>query len=145
MAWWHPILPSKGTLIRAVSVLAITLAVQYAEYRGLFANLEGCVLDLFLRRTQAKQSPIILVEIGDEAYRACFASQSPLNPSRIASVVRALQSAGPSVIGVDILTDAVPAAESPAYRDLAARIGKPPQTVWIADRKSTRLNSSHLG
>ena len=132
MAWWHPILPSKGTLIRAVSVLAITLAVQYAEYRGLFANLEGCVLDLFLRRTQAKQSPIILVEIGDEAYRACFASQSPLNPSRIASVVRALQSAGPSVIGVDILTDAVPAAESPAYRDRSEErhVGKECRSRW---------------
>jgi CHASE2 domain-containing sensor protein len=139
MAWWPQIAPSKATLIRAVSVLTITLAVQYAEYEGLFANIEGGVLDLFLRRTQAKESSTVVVQIGDEAYRACFGSQSPLNPYRIASVVKALQSAAPSVIAVDILTDEVPAAESSAYRDLAAQIGKPPQTVWIAGSEKQRV------
>ena len=61
-------LASKKNLVRMASILTVTLVVQYGEYRGMFANMEGAVVDAFLRHSSSEHSPIIVVQIDDAAY-----------------------------------------------------------------------------
>jgi hypothetical protein len=137
MPLWNRVRVSKKTLGRVASILVVTFAVQYGEYWGMFANMEGAVLDKFLRRSAAHDSPVIIVEIDDEAYRACFSSTSPIAPDRMEAIVDALLSVNPSVLGVDIMTDLLPASQFPAYGRLASRTGDNTSTVWAASSETT--------
>jgi hypothetical protein len=129
---WIKGLASNKNIVRMASLLVVTLTVQYCEYRGMFANMEGAAIDLFLSHSSAEHSPIIVVQIDDVAYKKCFASTSPLNPERLESLVNALLSVKPDVLGVDIITDVFPASQAPAYRRLAEQWAKKPRTVWAA-------------
>jgi hypothetical protein len=132
MIGWIKAVTSGKNIGRMASILMVTLAIQYCEYRGLFANMEGSVLDMFLRHSASGHSPIVIVQIDDVAYKECFASTSPLKPETLESLVNALLSAGPSVLGVDILTEGFGASDPPAYRRLSGQWGRKPRTVWAA-------------
>jgi hypothetical protein len=126
------VLASSKNLARLASILAVTLIVQYCEYRGMFANMEGAVVDSFLRHSSAERSPVIVVQIDDAAYKECFASTSPLNPERVESLVNALLSVKPDVLGVDIITDVFSASQAAPYRRLSGQSANKPRTVWAA-------------
>src|ERR1035437_4284034 len=146
----------KHHLRTAVFAAALlTVGTQFLEYHGWFAGREGRILAFLLGRGSRKiasASPIFVVEIDDAAYASCFNSTSPLDPSVVGSLVKEVAVLHPTVIGVDILTDAP--RYSSRYQSMAVEFRSPRRRIiWIsgaekshfevADRKSTRLNSSH--
>jgi len=70
-------------------VLALALGMQAIEYYGWLAGPEGKLMDRLLSAESgmAAESPILLVEIDDEAYSKCFQETSPMNPQAVAGLV----------------------------------------------------------
>ena len=143
MRRWLRNLLSWKNLFTVTSIVATTLAFQYLEFRRFFANMEGAVLDVFLRKV-SQESQILIVDISETAYRQCFSSTSPLNPDRLAALINAIRSSNPAIIGVDILTDSIPADQSQAYRELATRATRTPQTVWAARFEQSFVSSPNF-
>src|SRR5450432_583962 len=85
-------------------VLALALGMQAIEYYGWLAGPEGKLMDRLLSAESgmAAESPILLVEIDDEAYSKCFQETSPMNPQAVAGLVAGIASdPKPWVVGVD--------------------------------------------
>ena len=126
----------------------LALALQWLEYAGWFASIEGHVLDAVLRPTgggEKNEGKVVTVEIDDYFYKTCFGSTSPLDPKVIEELVEGTAQAAPKVIGVDIFTDAgeykswklpdlptvwVASAEAPAGMDAPAG-DRPGFSSWL--------------
>jgi hypothetical protein len=123
--------------LRSALLVAAVLALimQGVEYSGWIAGTEGRLLDLFLKGQPAEKPtdpPVILIEIDDDAYQSCFDNTPPLDAKVLQKIVQSLVSVGPSVLGVDIITD----YKLPKNRDTYAELRKPRMLptpiVWAA-------------
>jgi CHASE2 domain-containing sensor protein len=123
----------RGRAARALLVtVLLMLLMQFLEYKGMLAGPEGAVLDTLLRvENMSVLQPLITIEIDDAAYGACFDAVSPLDPDAVFALVDGVRSAGPAVLGVDILTEAEKNAKR--YQELAGKFSETAKTaVWIA-------------
>ncbi len=89
--------------------ISSALLMWVLENRGWFDSLEGVAFD-FLHGITAKgtgttSDEVVVVDINDDSFKACFNGVSPLSESSVLALVRAVASYGPAVIGVDILTE----------------------------------------
>ena len=97
---------AKGTGL----VVSSALLMWMLENRGWFDSLEGVAFD-FLHGITAMgtgkntSDEVVVVDIDDDAFKACFNGVSPLSENSVLALVRAVASYGPAVIGVDILTE----------------------------------------
>jgi CHASE2 domain-containing sensor protein len=122
-------------------VVFLAFFMKYFEFRGWLASLEAPVVNAFLKTAPSPASSnqkhlieiaqnIITVTIDDAAYKDYFHSNSPLDPDKVVHLVGDLASAGPRVIGVDLMTDSV------RYQSLHDRLRGPPFSpvpiVWAA-------------
>jgi hypothetical protein len=121
-------------------VLVLALGMQALDYYGWLAGPEGKVMDrlLSMQRSPHAESPIVLVEIDDEAYRKCFQETSPMNPQAVAATVAAVASQpNPWVVGVDILTDSD--LHKNEYRVLEPVLRQlRPRIVWISGAEESK-------
>jgi hypothetical protein len=119
----------------------LTVGTQFLEYHGWFAGPEGRILDFLLgrgSRKTASASPIAVVEIDDAAYASCFNSTSPLDPSVVGSLVKEVAVLHPTVIGVDILTDAP--RYSSRYQSMAVEFRSPRRRIiWISGAEKSHF------
>jgi CHASE2 domain-containing sensor protein len=117
-----------------IAALLFTIFVQFLEFKGWFAGPEGMIRDSLLAggsRNTASHSPIVVVEIDDASYSSCFNSTSPLNPEVVCGLVGAVAARRPTVIGVDILTDAPHFIAQ--YRAMAVEFSNSrPKIIWIS-------------
>ena len=136
--------PFVGRALRALAVtLTLLLILQYLEYRGVLAGPEGKLLDVLLRGGSNHRAlrPVITVEIDDAAYEACFGAVSPLDPKAVFGMVDGINTASPSVIGVDILTDDKDRAGE--YRTLAGSFPEATaRAVWIAGPRDPQVKAA---
>ena len=121
-------------------VLALALGMQAIEYYGWLAGPEGKLMDRLLSAESgmAAESPILLVEIDDEAYSKCFQETSPMNPQAVAGLVAGIASdPKPWVVGVDILTDSE--IHKDEYRVLESTLRTlRPKIVWISGTETSK-------
>jgi hypothetical protein len=89
-------------------VIAAALLMQVVEYHGLLAGLEGWFFDRQNRWVSKKATSyqnIIVINIDDESYDACFSSKSPLAPGKVLKLLDVVSGHNAKVIGVDLITD----------------------------------------
>jgi hypothetical protein len=110
------------------AVLALT--IHWFEFKGVFAGAEGIIADWYLSLTDTSRGvKIMTIAIDDEDYSRFFNRTSPLDPTALMEFVRSVHLLGPSVVGVDILTD------SPEFRvsyEKGAALPRGAPTVWAA-------------
>lgn len=141
-----------------VWVAVLALGMQFLEYHGWLAGIEGRVLDWFLRNTSRVQvvspdSPVLTVEIDDDSYRDCFGATSPLDANVLAQMIRMLAKGtdhGPKIIGVDILTDSERDDQRGAYKGLAEEFKSEPgegkqKIVWASGGEDSRVEGASFG
>ncbi|MCU1339241.1 MAG: hypothetical protein JWO19_4822 [Bryobacterales bacterium] len=140
-------------------VLFLAFVMQLLEYHGWLAGVEGRILDLFLRNTSrsvlsASTSPIVTVEIDDDAYRECFRGTSPLDPETVGAMVTKLANGTPSgrpaVIGIDIVTDSEKQENQAGYERLAEEwkkkpVGEGPAVIWAASGEVAHVEAVSFG
>jgi len=109
--------------VRAAAVFAATLVLSFIlERHG--APGEAAFALQANTADPTRPSVVKVVAIDDTAYLELFGKQSPMNPVKIMEIVRAIATAGPAVIGVDI------ESVSPAYTSLPDTVDGVP-VVWV--------------
>jgi CHASE2 domain-containing sensor protein len=96
----------RESLSKAIIPMLVILGlITVLKSLHMFDRMEVAGLDYFVR-TQARPVPrdIFLVEISDDDYKNSFHSTSPLDPDQVLNIIEAVQSAGVSVIGMDLDT-----------------------------------------
>lgn len=129
-----------GTALRTLrATLLLIVAMQFLEYRGVLAGPEGAMLDSLTRSPTARA--ILTVEIDDAAYQKCFDATSPIHPRTVFGLVKGVHSAGPAVIGVNIVTDTE--EHNPTYRALAEESPELKDTaVWTAGADAAKFDTA---
>lgn len=96
----------KHPYFRVAPLIVITALVTAIRLQtGSTTGLETAALDTWMRFQSARMSAdIVLVCITDEDYRKEFASTSPLDPSKLADVIRAVDAGAPALVAVDVDT-----------------------------------------
>jgi CHASE2 domain-containing sensor protein len=110
-------------------VLVLTIAAAHGLERfQWFESLDHAFLDVFIRFQKPQiLTGIYVVEISDQDYRDLFGSTSPLNPSSVLELIKAVRQGDPSVIGVDLDTrDDIWANMGPGYSEILGD----PRIVW---------------
>jgi CHASE2 domain-containing sensor protein len=102
--------------------------MQWVEYHGWLAGIEGRVLDIFLIREKHSEpgDDIVLVKIDEQARQTCFCGRIPLTPAKLVAVVEGVLKAEPRVIGVDIET------VDGSYQKLVRKLSHKDKVVWAA-------------
>ena len=102
----HAAFRAVGTYARALPVILIISAVMFfLSYRGWLDSFEHAGLDAFnVLASPQEPSHLVLVGITDDDYREYFADTSPLDPDVLATVIDAIATGQPRVIGIDIDT-----------------------------------------
>ncbi|MGH9320880.1 MAG: CHASE2 domain-containing protein [Vicinamibacteria bacterium] len=118
----------RGSLLRAVSVILLVSLGLYTLYERatVLQQLERVARDFHAQLLSPREStPLAVVLISEDDYRALFDSSSPLDRSRLEKLLRAIAKGGPKLIGVDLATD------DPRLRGLGSEIGAP--IVWARE------------
>ena len=90
----------KKTLRALIFILVIIHVLERFDW---FKNLDRAFLDSFARvKPPSVPKGIYIVEITDEDYKNLFHSTSPLDPTTVLKLVKAVKSSGAAVIGVDL-------------------------------------------
>ncbi len=129
-----------GRIIRfaqgAGLVILSALLMWVLENRGWFDSLEGVAFDFLHGITSVgtgkdTSDEVVVVDIDDDSFKACFNGVSPLSEISVLALVSAVASYGPAVIGVDILTE----SSSYAQLYLNSQFGQKKDTtplIWAA-------------
>jgi CHASE2 domain-containing sensor protein len=87
------------------TILIISLISLGMDYLGWFKGFETYALDSLLRiKSSQGTSNVVIVTIDDQDYRDLFGGTSPLDPAPLHSLLSAIETGQPRVIGVDIDT-----------------------------------------
>ena len=136
---WANKLELTGAVIPAVLV---TLLVLLLEYNGWLASPIGKLSDAIWGTTTpvsgAELSPLLIVEINDDAFQKCFKRTQPLKPSLIGAMVKGLSGLHPRVVGIDILSEDWTSAERSVVQGLT-------NVVWMAGGEVSHHPPSFVG
>jgi CHASE2 domain-containing sensor protein len=89
-----------------VIIAIATLATTFLQSTWIIRKVEATNLGSFFLLAKGKPSgKVALVEISDEDYGKVFNSRSPLEQTKVAELVHAIDDAGALAIGVDIQSD----------------------------------------
>ena len=133
-----------------VIIIAAASLTWFLEYRGWFDSLEGVAFDFLHSKVtpgpeKEISDKIIIVDIDEDSYAACFDGVSPLNEENVLRLVEKVSSYKPLVVGIDLLT------ESKKYSDLYLNKfnhlrESSPSKVWAVDtiKKSDESGGEQL-
>ncbi len=99
-----------GLFVRVIFVVLMVAAVTiFLEHIGWLRGFERSALDTWLRVRLHLSSPvesnhIVIVGITDKDYKEIFSGKSPLDKGGLEQIIKALISARPAALGVDIST-----------------------------------------
>jgi CHASE2 domain-containing sensor protein len=115
----------------------ILLTLLYTN-TALFRNLETTALDVqMLLKKPAENSDVVVVRITDDDYQKLFSGKSPLDLSALRTILQAIASGRPKVIGVDLDTS------SKDFRSLIVPPDWPP-IVWARDATYSKVNQKYV-
>jgi CHASE2 domain-containing sensor protein len=106
LRWYQTPVARRGFTVLIAFVMA--LAIHLVEYYGWLAGAEGRAADAYLTTTfdsASEAPPVVTLAIDNQDYREYFNDSSPLDAAALMQLVVAVQSAEPTVVGVDILTE----------------------------------------
>jgi CHASE2 domain-containing sensor protein len=125
-------------LLRNLPVfLFLLLMTLLLRHFGMMHKLETIVLDTKMRlAAPVAASQVAIVNITDEDYEKIFEARSPLDPSRLQELIRAISLSQPKVIGVDVDTSPKQFREMEIDESAGA-----PQIVWEREVKELPENA----
>ena len=141
---------SGGAVVIGLALLSLIL-----HHSSILQDMQFTNLDVFFfsQKKLPDADHIVMVPIGSEEFddTKTFRRHQPLDPKEVARIVAAVAASGPSVIGVDIVTEEWTASDRDLVRTLiaqdnAAAVSTP--IVWIAsgpiDESTGKVNVQHL-
>ena len=128
-------------------IIAAASLTWFLENRGWFDSLEGVAFDFLHSKVtpgseKETSDKIILVDIDEDSYTACFKGAPLLEEEKVLELVKAVSSHKPLVVGIDLLT------ESKKYADLYLNKfndlrDSSPMKIWAVDTFKNGDESGH--
>ena len=125
---------------RSVAIIIASASLTwFLEYRGWFDSLEGVAFDFLHSMVTPGQEKeisdkIIIVDIDEDSYTACFDGVPPLKAETLLRLVEKVSSYKPLVIGIDVLTESKEYAELYLDKNKFNHLQESsPSKVWAVD------------